>query len=212
MGIIGDGYVYLVTDGHRFKIGSTIDSNFRPEVLRREWQRCFRGELWLVHFIDCVDYKHAERWLHHRYAKKRRAIVCEEGESISGYTEWFELSQEDVAEICAIERGDEFAFPDLPESGRRRTTINLPIELKRRMQKYVARRNRSLLPMSSRLTQDKVIARALEEFLARQERDQEERIKRLSEKGYANYLPLSAARKRRQQDRIETKDTAIGPQ
>ena len=81
------GYVYILQDADLYKIGTSIQPGFRSKCLG------FSPED-IVHVIESDDGYWLEKKLHARYAAKR----------VHG--EWFRLSQEDIAELCAIERMD----------------------------------------------------------------------------------------------------------
>lgn len=83
------GFVYLLTvDNLHWKIGRTFDLRKRL----KQYNTSSHTRLSFEHIIPTTDCVAAERQLHERYASKRDA----EGR------EWFNLDQNDVAEIKAI--------------------------------------------------------------------------------------------------------------
>lgn len=83
------GFIYLVSakGANRYKIGLT--TNIERRFKRLEQQAPF--PLVLIHFFATSDCLTSESALHQRFASSR----------VHG--EWFELTDEDVKEICAIE-------------------------------------------------------------------------------------------------------------
>jgi hypothetical protein len=80
------GYVYLLGGGSYYKIGKAKDPERRTETLAVQ----LPYPVELLHTIESDDYSRAEGYLHERYAHKR----------LNG--EWFNLSDEDVAEIKTL--------------------------------------------------------------------------------------------------------------
>ena len=170
---MSNGYVYLATDGQLYKIGMSVDPDRRiPEL--RPFRRAF-GYTFLerygssrrvseVHRFHCVDFAYAERFLHHKFRDKYKGH------------EWFALSQEDVQWICGIAYGDEERFPkmDIPDlPGSKLISARIPFSLLRRVQKFIAYSNHGegdfnpIARRSERLFTNKLVQRALEEYLER---------------------------------------------
>lgn len=82
----GQGLVYLIKDGDRYKIGKTKYLSSRLPAIRNEIGR----EIELVHLIKSDDYNILERVLHDRFSDKR----------IEG--EWFRLNRAEVAYIKSL--------------------------------------------------------------------------------------------------------------
>jgi hypothetical protein len=80
------GYVYLLGGGGYYKIGKAKDPQRRAETLAVQLPYSVE----LLHAIESGDYARAEEYLHERFAHKR----------LNG--EWFDLSDDDVAEITAL--------------------------------------------------------------------------------------------------------------
>lgn len=84
-----NGYVYLVEDGRRYKIGRTRSVEDRiPELSNQSSHR-----IDLVHKIATDDPPGIEKYWHERFADKRK------------YGEWFDL---DVRDVAAFRRRKKF--------------------------------------------------------------------------------------------------------
>lgn len=84
------GFLYLVqSPTGTYKIGRTRNIHNRMETFNVK----LPFEVNLLHIIECLDYRSAERVLHDKFADKR----------LNG-SEFFALTDEDVAYIRAIER------------------------------------------------------------------------------------------------------------
>ena len=79
------GYVYVIKSDHGSKIGRSVNVKSRTQLLGVMFP--FDSEV--VHYGHVSDYIAVERHLHRKYANKH----------IRG--EWFDLSDEDIAEIAA---------------------------------------------------------------------------------------------------------------
>jgi excisionase family DNA binding protein len=89
------GYIYLIKADEHYKIGKSTN------VAQRMRQFQFPFPIELLHTIAVPDMTGAENYLHRRFANQR----------IHG--EWFALSPEDVASVCAISSLD--SVPELPK-------------------------------------------------------------------------------------------------
>jgi hypothetical protein len=92
---VSAGFVYLIREGERYKIGKSIDPASRLLQVSP-------GGV-LVHVIASTRPREVEATLHRRFARQR---VPARG------PEWFLLSAEDLATICLLARTDSAA--DLP--------------------------------------------------------------------------------------------------
>ena len=81
-----EGYVYLFKSQNLYKIGKAIDIDKRKKKIERDVSE----DLVLIHQIASNDYTRAETILHKRFAHLRK------------WGEWFDLSFEDIQEICSI--------------------------------------------------------------------------------------------------------------
>lgn len=81
-----EGYVYLFKSSKSYKIGKAVI----PEDRKKQVERDVSESLVELHRISSNDYTRAEIELHRRYAHAR----------LNG--EWFDLTDEEIAEICQI--------------------------------------------------------------------------------------------------------------
>lgn len=80
------GFVYLVYSSGVYKIGKTKQLDSRTKY----FSTIMPVEVNLIHSFHSNDYNKAEKKLHNKYAEYRKT------------GEWFELSEEQVKEICLI--------------------------------------------------------------------------------------------------------------
>lgn len=83
----GAGWVYLIKGDGAYKIGIARD----PVARMADLQTSTHVKLELVHKIQVPDMRAKEYELHLKYADKR------------AHGEWFKLTPEDVADICALQ-------------------------------------------------------------------------------------------------------------
>lgn len=81
-----DGFVYLFKSRDLYKIGKAINVDKRKKKVEHDVSE----ELVLIHQIASNDYTRAESILHKRFAHLRK------------WGEWFDLSAEDIQEMCSI--------------------------------------------------------------------------------------------------------------
>jgi hypothetical protein len=85
-----EGIVYLMRGSHLHKIGKTVNLTQRKKRIERDVQESVE----VVHSISSNDITRAELSLHKKYKEQRR------------WGEWFDLSDEQVSEICTVNRID----------------------------------------------------------------------------------------------------------
>lgn len=89
------GYVYLMEAGGRHKIGRTNNVSARLKYLNGgRFHTSIPFEIVLIHSIKVFDQRTVERWLHARFAGKRKR------------GEWFDLTPEDVEWVCSLMDSD----------------------------------------------------------------------------------------------------------
>lgn len=77
------GYVYLLCDGQKFKIGMTKQKNIYKRI--KELQTGNPSEIWLQNFYETNNPLKIEQLMHAKYAM------------FNVKNEWFDLSAKDVA-------------------------------------------------------------------------------------------------------------------